>query len=78
MVEAAQVEYRQTGFQKVPRWILRFALHSLSLDPPPPVPVVADCLTIVAIDLDCQVSDITVLEERCVCLVRVFVFLTGI
>ena len=66
MVEAAQVEYQQTSCRKVPCWILRFALHSLSLDPPPPVPVVADCLRITAIDLGCQVSNTTVLEARCV------------
>ena len=69
MVEAAQAEYHQMqGIlrmqrKKVPRWILRFALHSLSLDSPP-TSVVADCLTIVAIDLDCDVSNITALEER--------------
>ena len=66
MVGAAQVKYRQTQYRKVSRWILRFALHSLSLDPPPPESVVADCLTIVAIDLGYQVSNIPELEERCV------------
>ena len=76
MVEAARVEYRQTRYRKVPRWVLRFALHSLSLDPPPPVSVIADCLTIVAIELGCQVSGITDLEERYVRIVRVFTFLT--
>ena len=49
---------------RVPRWILRFALHSLSLDPPPPTSVVADCLTIVAIDLDCDVPNIVASDER--------------
>jgi hypothetical protein len=37
--------------KKVPRWTLRFALHSLSQDPLPPTSVIADCLMIVAIDL---------------------------
>jgi hypothetical protein len=74
MVEVAKVEYRWTQCRKVPRWILRFALHSLSLDPLPPVPVVADCLTIVAIDLGCQVSDTAGFEERCVYIVWVFPF----
>ena len=69
MVEVAKVEYRRTQCRKVPRWILRFALHSLSLDPLPPVPVVADCLTIVAIDLGCQVSETAGFKERCVYIV---------
>lgn len=50
--------------QKVPRWMLCFALYSLSLDPPPPASVIADCLTIVAIDLDCDVLNTKGLEER--------------
>ena len=66
MVEAAQVEYQESRHQKVPRWILRFALHSLYMDPPPPVPVIANCLTIAAIDLGCQVSNVRDVEERCV------------
>ena len=76
MVEVAQAEYQRVrdlwpvreGLQlwrrKVPRWILRFALHSLSLDPSPPESVVADCLTIVSIDLGCDVSDIVALDEK--------------
>jgi hypothetical protein len=42
--------------KKVPRWTLRFALHSLSQDPLPPTSVIADCLMIVAIDLGIVVS----------------------
>ena len=66
MVEGAQVEYQNTQPRKVPRWILRFALHSLSLDPPPPTPVVANCLSIIAIDLGCDVSETELSHERCV------------
>ena len=68
MVEGAQAEYQKTQHRKVPRWILRFTLHSLSLDPFPPTPVVADCLSIVAIDLGCDASDtgLTEPDERCV------------
>ena len=40
---------------KVPRWTLRFILHSLSQDPPPPTSVVTACLSIIAIDLGCDV-----------------------
>ena len=65
MLQAARFGYEETK-HKVPRWILRFALHSLPLDPPPPSSVVADCLGIIAIDLDCDVSDITTADERCV------------
>jgi hypothetical protein len=64
MAKAAQVGCEETKRKKVPRWILRFALESLPLDPPPPQSVIADCLKIVAIDLDCGVSDITTVDER--------------
>ena len=68
VAETAQVEYQRLEPQKVPRWILRFAHHSLSLDPVTPMSVVADCLSIVAIDLGCEVSNtgFTTLDERCV------------
>jgi hypothetical protein len=66
LVKLVQFKYRRTG--KVPRWILHFALHSLSLDPLPPTPIIADCLSIIAVDLDCDVSKTgaTTLDERCV------------
>jgi hypothetical protein len=66
MAEAAREGYQQTQYRKVPRWILRFALRSLSLDPSPPTSILADCLSIVATDLDCDVSNITTLDQRCV------------
>ena len=66
LVEVAQMEYQRMKRGKVPRWILRFAIRSLSLDPPPPEPVVADCLITVAIDLDCDVSNVLTLDGRCV------------
>ena len=50
--------------KKIPRWILRFALFSLSLDPSPTTSVVAHCLTIVATDLDCDISTISDLNAR--------------
>ena len=65
MAEAAQVGYRQASREmKVPGWILRFALRSLSLDPLPPKPVVTDCLRIVATDLGCHVPNIKTLDKR--------------
>jgi len=58
--------------KKVPRWVLRFSLHSLLSDPEPPVSVIADCLMIIAIDLGCDVSegDIRNLDKRHVCLTQ--------
>ena len=44
--------------KKVPRWILRFVLHSLSQDPLPPTSIIINCLSIIAIDLDCDISGI--------------------
>ena len=68
LVRLAQFRYQGTGQAKVPRSILRFALHSLSLNPQPPTSVVADCLSIIAIDLGCDVSNTwtTISDERCV------------
>ena len=64
MVEAAQVGYRQTHYRKVPRWMLRSALHFLSLGPLSPASAVADYLTIVAIDIGCNIPDIASTDER--------------
>ena len=78
MAEAAWVGYQQSRHRKVPRWILRFALHSLSLDPPPPTPVIANCLSIIAVDLGCDVSNIgpLTLDERYVNISRTTITLT--
>jgi len=48
---------RSDGRTKVPRWVLRFSLHSLLWRLEPPASVIANCLTIVAIDLGCDVSE---------------------
>ena len=66
LVQLAKSEYRRKQRRKVPRWILRFALHYLSQVPLPPTPVVVDCLLIIAIEMGCTVVDTTVLDERCV------------
>lgn len=54
---------------KVPRWILRFVLYSLSSNPPPPTSVIINCLLIIAIDLGCNVSSArsAPLDQRYVC-----------
>jgi len=41
---------------KVPRWVLRFVIHSMPHDSQPPVSVIIDCLTIIAVDLGCDMS----------------------
>jgi len=68
LVKLAQYGYQRTQRAKVSRLILRFALHSLSLYPLPPTPTIADCISIIAIDLDCDVSntEAVTLDERCV------------
>jgi len=58
LAKLAQSEYqRRDRDKKVPRWILKFAFHSLSLDSLPSNSVTAGCLSIIAIDLNCDVLD---------------------
>ena len=64
MVQVAQEGYQQTPRRKVPRWILRSALYFLSLAHVSPPSVIADCLTIIAIDLDCDVINTVILDDR--------------
>jgi len=52
----ARIAHKEKQYGKVPRWILRFVIHSMSHDPQPPISVITDCLTIIAIDLECDVS----------------------
>lgn len=77
MAEAAQVEYRKMRRRKVPRWMLRSALHFLSLGSLSPASVVADYLTIIATDLGCEVPEGTSCDERCVRIQWIFIFLTS-
>ena len=58
LAKLAWSEYQRRGRRekKVPRWILRFVLHSLSSSPLPPTSVVVNCLSIIAIDLGCDTS----------------------
>jgi len=60
----ARSEYQRSEPAKVPRWLLRFALHSLSRDPLPPVSVITDSLSIIAINLGCDVPDIITINPR--------------
>jgi len=51
-------EYRRRReYKKVPRWILRFVLRSLSRDTLPPDDIIADSLLIVGIDLGYSISE---------------------
>ena len=61
---------------KVPVRFLHFVAYSLSADPPPPVPVIADCLKIVAIDLGCDLSNITAFEYRYTCPDLIIVYIS--
>ena len=60
----ARYRYQRAQPQKVPRWTLHFALHCLSQDPLPPLSVMVDCLSVVAIDLGCTVLSTTIQHER--------------
>jgi len=59
---------------KVPRWVLRFVIHSLDRSPQPPMEVIADCLTTIAIDLGCEISegDVRNPDKRYVCLAQLY------
>jgi hypothetical protein len=65
-VKLARFKYQSTRQVKIPRWILHFAFRSLSSDPLPPTSVVADCLSIIAIDLGCDITYPGSSDERCV------------
>lgn len=65
LTELTKSRYRRGKRGKnVLRWILPFVLHSLSLDPLPSASVVVDCLSIIAIDLGCDISGVDALDER--------------
>jgi hypothetical protein len=68
LTKIAWFKYPRKRREKVPRWLLRFALHSLSQHPLPPTSVVVDCLSIVAIDLGHNPLNTAALGERCVCI----------
>ena len=80
LAELAQFEYRRRERRKVPRWILRFALYTLSQGSLPPTSAVIDCLSIIAIDLDCDVScaGVMTLDERYVRALQTLISLTKI
>jgi len=72
LTKIAQFNHRTRAWGVVPRWLLRFALHSLSQSPLPPTSVVIGSLSIIAIDLHCDPLGATTSGERCVILNRRF------
>ena len=52
--------------EPLPEYIKEFVLHSLRLDPPPPVPIIADCLFIIGLILGIKlhVDDLLVRDKR--------------
>jgi len=76
LAQLARFEYQRKQHRKVPRWILHFVHHLLSQDPLPPTSVVADCLSIIAMDLGLAVSNTTSLDERYVHIRYISTFLT--
>jgi hypothetical protein len=56
LTKLAQSEYQRR--EKVPCWILRFVLHTLSINPLPSILITVNCLSIIAISLDCDISGV--------------------
>ena len=75
-VQLARFKYRGNRPQKVPRWILRFTHHLLSQDTLPPASVVANCLSIIAMDLGHTVSNAATMDDRYVHIWQISTFLT--
>jgi len=76
LTKIARFEYQKGGYRKVPRWLLRFALHSLSQSPLPPTSVIINCLSIIAIDLCPDPLHITTSDRRYVYIWWISAFLT--
>jgi hypothetical protein len=64
LIKFSQFEFWRTGNKKVPRWLLRFALHNLSQEPLPTTLLIIACLSIVGTDLSRSVSQRVVLITR--------------
>jgi ribosome modulation factor len=78
IAEIAQAKFQQTPHRKAPRWTLHFTLDSLALEPLPPASIVADCLSVIAIDLGCDVPNtgFAVSDERSVSISQMSITLT--
>ena len=76
LTKIARFKYQSGGYEKVPRWLLRFTLHFLAQSPLPPTSVVINCLSIVALDLGYDSSNIVISDERCVHILQIPALLT--
>ena len=76
LARIAWFEHQRSRHGKVSRWLIRFALHSLSSSPLPPTSVVVNCLSIIAIDLSHRPLNSAISYERCVCIQKTPPFLT--
>ena len=52
LLKLSKLEYLRAG-TKVSRWVIRFTLHVLSQEPMPTTSVIAACLTVIGIDIQC-------------------------
>ena len=68
LAKTSQYQYLAKYGRKVPRWLLRFALHFLSQSPLPPTSVIVNCLSLIAADLKCGPANTVTSDERCVCI----------
>ena len=66
LVKFCWFEVVRTLPEKVPRWLLRFALHSLSQEPMPSTSVVAACLMVIGFDIPCYPPIYIPTGGRCV------------
>ena len=66
LVNIGWYKYQRRGYERIPCWILRFVLYSLSQHPPPPTSIIVDSLAIIAIALGCGTLNATASDERCV------------
>ena len=76
ILNTAQEACRRSRGGEVPHRFLHFVGHSLSVDPPPPASVIADCLKIIAIAFGCDLSNITTSEDRCICPDLVIIYIS--
>ena len=63
---AEMARFNNGTIRSVSHRLLRFALHSLSRSPPPSTSIVTSCLSIIAIDLGCDIPNAAIFDERCV------------
>ena len=75
LAQVVQFNSETLGFS-FPDWVITFVFRFLSQKPLPPTSVIVDCLTLIAIDLKCNVpdaeravrdADAMEIFERCVC-----------